>query len=91
VHLDLVHAGTVSVSAASRCRWCDLEVRHPDRAGAALALELLQHLPGRDVVAVVAGRQRPVDQEQVDVAEVEGGERRIEGAAGVVRPVGVCC
>ena len=62
----------------------DLEVRDADRAGAAVGLELLERLPGRDEVAVVAGRQRPVDQEQVDVVGAELLERRLERRAGVV-------
>ena len=61
----------------------DLEIGHADRARG-LGLELLERLPGRDVVTVVQGRQRPVDQEQVDVLEAERVERPLEGAAGVV-------
>ena len=63
-------AGTVSVSAASFFRWSTWKF-DADRARAAVGLELLHHLPRRDVVAVVQSRQRPVDEEQVDVVEAE--------------------
>ena len=58
----------------------DLEVRDADRAGAAVALELLERLPRRDEVAVVERRQRPVDEEQVDVVEAERRQRPVERA-----------
>ena len=62
----------------------DLEVRDADRPRATVGLELLERLPGRDEVAVVERRQRPVDQEQVDVLEAERRQRLVERAAGVV-------
>ena len=49
----------------------DLEVRHADRAGSALALELLERFPGRDEVAVVESREGPVNEEQVHELEPE--------------------
>jgi protein-tyrosine phosphatase len=49
----------------------DLEVGDADRAGATVGAELLQRLPRGDEVAAVKGRERPMDQEQVDVIEAE--------------------
>lgn len=62
----------------------DLEVGHPDAAGAAVILELLQHLPGGDEVAVVEPRQRPVDQEEVDVVEAQRRYSPVECASRIV-------
>ena len=59
------------VSATSRSRCADLEVRDADRPRPAVLLELLERLPRRHEVAVVERRQRPVDEEQVDVVEAE--------------------
>ena len=84
VHLDLVHRGHHVGLGGQPLQVRHLEVRHADRAGAAVARELLQHLPGRDEVAVVQGGQRPVDQEQVDVVDAERLQRAVERAAGVV-------
>ena len=64
-------AGTTSHSAARRSRCGDLEVRDADRPRTAVRAELLERLPRRDEVAVVERRQRPVDQEQVDVVGSE--------------------
>src|SRR5262245_54668180 len=61
-----------------------LEVRDADRAGAPVAIELLQGLPRRHVVAAVPCGQRPVDQEQVDVLAAERAHRPVEGMAGVI-------
>jgi hypothetical protein len=65
----------------------DLEVGDADRAGATVGAELLQRLPRGDEVAAVKGRERPMDQEQVDVIEAELVERCLERAASVVRSV----
>ena len=54
-----------------------LEVGDTDRAGPAGAVaSRSMRLPGVDEVA--DGRERPVDEEQVDVVEVEVGERLVE-------------
>ena len=82
--LDLVHGGHRAGLSGEPLEVGDLEVGDADRASPAVALELLQHLPGRHVVAVVPGGQRPMDDEQVDVVEAQLGERRVEGAARVV-------
>src|SRR5450631_3848663 len=65
----------------------DLEVGDADRAGATVGAELLQRPPRGDEVAAVQGRERPMDQEQVDVIEAQLAERCLERAASVVRPV----
>src|SRR5215469_10967234 len=52
-----------------------LEVGDPDGPGPALAVELLQRPPGLYEVTAVPGRQRPVDQEEVDVLGAESLER----------------
>ena len=84
MQLDLVDGGGDVGLGGEPLEVRDLEVRDADRAGAAVGLELLERPPGRDVVAVVEGRQRPVDQEQVDVVDAELGERLVERAARVV-------
>src|SRR5207244_12890560 len=61
-----------------------LEVGDADGPGPAFAVELLQRPPGLHEVAAVPGRQRPVDQEQVDVLSAERLERPFEGLAGLV-------
>jgi hypothetical protein len=63
-----------------------VEVRDADRLGPAGAVDLLQRLPRLDVVDV-DGRQRPVDEEQVDVVELQLGERPVEGPERVVPAV----
>src|ERR1700742_1925081 len=60
-----------------------LEVGYADGPGPALAVELLQRPPGLHEVTAVPGRQRPVDQEQVDVLGAESLERPFEGLAGI--------
>ena len=64
-----------------------LKVRDADRAGSSVAVELLQGVPGRHVIAVVPGGQRPVDQEQVYVVEAERVQRVVERLTGVIRAV----
>jgi hypothetical protein len=49
--------------------------------------ELLEDLPGRDEVAAVAGRQWPVDEEQVHVIGLQRTQRLVECAPSVVRLV----
>ena len=51
-----------------------------------LGVDLLHGLPRLDVVDVDA-RQRPVDEEQVEVVEAEVGQALVEGAQGVVAAV----
>ena len=75
VQLDLVDRGHDVGLGRSRCELLDREVRDADRARAAVALELLKRLPGRHEVAVVQRRQRPMDQEEIDVVDAELGER----------------
>src|SRR5450755_2816156 len=65
----------------------DLEVGDADRADATVGAELLQRLPRGDEVAAVQGRERPMDQEQVDVVEAQLAEGCLERAVSVVRPV----
>jgi hypothetical protein len=86
MHLDLVDRRDDIGLALQPAQVVDLEVGDPDRAGPPLAVELLQRLPGGDEVPAVAGRQRPVDQEQVDVVEAERGERALES---LPRPLGL--
>ena len=77
-------AGTVSVSRGQPLQVGDLEVGHPDAAGASVLRELLERVPGRDEVAVVERRQRPVDEEQVDVVGAERSQRLVERASRIV-------
>ena len=88
MHLDLVHGRHRVRLGGQSIEVPGLEVRDADGAGAAVALELLEHAPGRDEVAAVEGGQRPVDQEQVDVVEPERDQRGVEGPARVVGPMG---
>ena len=69
MQLDLVDGGHVSVSCDQALEVLDVEVGDADRAGAPLALELLERLPGLDVA--VLARHRPVDEVEVDVVESE--------------------
>ncbi len=80
-------AGTVSVSSANRSRWAVWKFDTPMLRARPSRLELLERLPGRDEVTVVERRQRPVNQEQVDIVEAERLERAVESATGVVGPV----
>ena len=79
VTFSVMRAGVVDVGTMMPPRWMCRR-----RAG---LVQHLEHLPGRYERAVVARGQRPVDQEQVDVPEVEVGQRGGEGSAGVVRAV----
>ena len=84
MELDLVDGRNGVRLGGEALEMRDLEVRDADRPRATVGLELLERLPGRDEVAVVERRQRPVDQKQVDVLEAERRERLVERAAGVV-------
>ena len=53
-----------------------LEVGDSDRPGASGAVDLLERLPRLDEVA--NARQRPVDQEEIQVVELHRGERSVE-------------
>ena len=55
-----------------------LEVGDTDRPGLPRRQQRREGLPGVDVQ--VAGRQRPVDQQQVDVVQSESPQRRVEPA-----------
>ena len=77
-------AGVVVGFARQPLQVGDLEVGHPDAAGASVLLELLEGLPGRDEVAIVERRQRPVDEEQVDVVGAELLSVCVERASRVV-------
>ena len=89
VHLDLVDRRDDVALAVQPPQVVGLEVGDADGPGAPLAVELLQGLPGRDEVAVVPGRQRPVDEEQVEVVDAQRLQRLVKGLAGVVGLVGV--
>ena len=65
----------------------DLKVGDSDGAGPALAVELLERVPGRDEVTAVQGRQWPVDQEQVNIVRTECLESAIEGSARIIGPM----
>ena len=81
VHLDLVdRRHHVGLRGQPR-EVGRLEVGDADRAGPTVRLVLDERPPGGDEVTVVLRRQRPVDQEQVDVVEAEVGERLVEGRA----------
>src|ERR687896_99014 len=66
----------------------DLPIRYPDRAGAAVAVKLLERPPGRYEVTVIERGQRPVDEEQVHMIEAELGERGVEGLASIMGLMG---
>ncbi len=87
VHLDLVDRGGDPGLGDDPVEVVRLEVGHADGPCAAVGEELGEHPPGGDVVAVVEGRQRPVDEEQVDVVGAERGEGGVERAPGVVGQV----
>jgi hypothetical protein len=87
VQLDLIHRGNGSGLRREALHVLDLEVRHANRARAAVLLELLERLPGGHVVAVVERGEGPVDQEQVHVVEPELAEGAVERPAGLVGPV----
>ena len=82
--LDLVDRGHRAGLVGQPLQMGDLKVGHADAAGAAVFGELLQRLPRRHVVAVVERGQWPVDEEQIDVVESQGGQRLVERPAGVV-------
>ena len=87
VHLDLVHRRGDLALLVQPPQVVRREVRDADRARPSVAVELLERVPRLDEVAVVAGGQRPVDQEQVDVVGAELVEGLGERLAGVVGPV----
>src|SRR5919106_2122011 len=58
------------------------EVRDPDAAHQAFALEVDEHEPR--LLVQPAARGRPVDQIEIEVVEPELGEARLEGAEGAV-------
>src|SRR5262249_43097349 len=65
-----------------------LEVGDADRVRAALTVELAERMPGRDEISVVPRRQRPMNQEKVDIVETKRFQRLFERAAGVAWPMG---
>ena len=67
VDLDLVDRGHGVGFLGQPVQMRRLEVRHADAAGATVPRELLEDLPGGDEVAAVERRQRPMDQEEVNV------------------------
>ena len=75
VQLDLVDRRDDLALGGEPLEMSDLEVRDADRARGPGAPELLERTPRRHEVAVVERRQRPVDQEQVDVVHRERVER----------------
>src|SRR6201996_7979637 len=84
MHLDLVDRGDNLGLTVQPPQVMGLEVGHADGPGPAFAVELLQRPPGLHEVTAVPARQRPVDQEQVDVLGAESLERPCEGLAGIV-------
>ena len=90
VHLDLVDRRHLPAVVDDPLQVVGLEVRDADRrrpAVAPLRRELGQRAPRRLEVAVVPGRQRPVDEEQVDLVEPEPPQRLVERPARVVGAV----
>jgi len=87
VHLDLVDRGRDLGLLVQPPDVVRLEVRHADGPGPAVPVELLQSPPGRHEVTAVPGRQRPVDQEQVDVIGAQCLQAVVERPARVVREV----
>jgi hypothetical protein len=87
VQLDLVDGRHNVAFGREPLQVRHLEVRHADRARAAVRPQLLEHPPRRDEVAVVERGQRPVDEKQVDAVEAELLQRPVERATRVVRPV----
>src|SRR5215204_5852087 len=84
VYLYLVHRRHRIGLGGQLLQVLDLEVRHPDRAGAAVAVEVFERPPGSHEVPIVEGGQRPVDKEQVHVVEAKIGECFVERLAGVL-------
>jgi hypothetical protein len=78
VHLDLVHGWHRFGLFCQPVEVGRVEVRDTDVAGATVGCELLQRFPRGDEVAVVAGRERPVDEKEVHVVGSEIAERRVE-------------
>src|SRR5215211_2968434 len=87
MHLDLVHRGYGLGLVCQALQVVDLEIGETNRARPPVCVELLQCLPGRDKVTVVERRQRPVDQEQVNVVEAEGLQGLVERPPSVVGSV----
>src|SRR5215210_47414 len=90
VYLNLVHRRHRVGLGGQPLQVLDLEVRHADRAGAAVAVKLLERPPSGHEVTVIERGQRPVDEEQVHVVEVQLGKRgaeRLAGIMGLMRPV----
>ena len=83
VHFDLVYSRHGIGLGGKPVQVVGLEVRHPDRTGASVIVELLHHLPSGHEVTVVQSGQRPVDQEQVHIIEAEVRERSLERPTGV--------
>jgi hypothetical protein len=87
MQLDLVHRRDGVRLGGEPLEMLDLEVRDADRSRAAVGVELLERIPRRDEVAAVQRRQRPVDEEEVDVVGAELLERPVECTPRVVRLV----
>jgi hypothetical protein len=87
LEFDLVHGGDGVGFGGEALEMVDLEVRHADRARAAVCLELLQGLPRRHEVAAIEHRERPMDQEEIDIVRAELHQRLRERLARLVRLV----
>ena len=74
--------GSCSASRLQPLQVLDAEVGDADRAAAALALDPFEGAPGVEVALL--GRQRPVDQVEVDVVEAEPAAALLEGLQGRV-------
>jgi hypothetical protein len=87
MNLDLIHRwyDFALLNEASQVR--DLKVGHSDGACPSVAVELLKRVPGRNEVTAVQGRQRPVDQEEVNMVRAQCLESAVEGSTRIVRPV----
>ena len=80
--LDLVHRGSHLGGAEEVAQVVGLEVGDPDRLRPAGRVDLLHGLPARDVVG--HRRQRPVDEEEVEVVEAQGRQAGVERPEDVV-------
>jgi hypothetical protein len=85
VQLDLVDGRGDAGLGDDAVQVGGLEVGDPGGAQPSLGHQVGGGLPGRDVVAVVQGGQRPVNQEQVELVQAEAGHGLVERAADVVR------
>ena len=77
-------AGTTSASAASLSRCSIWKLETPIERARPSGLNSSSVLPGRDIAVVALPRQRPVDEEEIDVAQAGRRERPLECTTRVV-------